>query len=139
MKKDILASTAAASLLLLTACSGGLVVAEGPPSPGAPSTAATLGIPPGHLPPAGQCRIWHPGEPPGHQPEAGSCASLASRLPVGAWLVFNPGSDRGKGRGKAKGRKAARHLRVTVRRADAPDLLRYYDRQSLELVREEEK
>src|SRR2546425_3891701 len=37
-------------------------------SEGGPSTAATLGVPPGHLPKPGQCRIWIPGVPPGHQP-----------------------------------------------------------------------
>jgi Ni/Co efflux regulator RcnB len=31
------------------------------------------GIPPGHIPPAGQCRVWFDGRPPGHQPRATSC------------------------------------------------------------------
>jgi hypothetical protein len=46
-----------------------------------------LGIPRGHLPPPGRCRIWVPGRPPGHQPPAGGCASLADQVPPGAWLV----------------------------------------------------
>ena len=33
-----------------------------------PSTAATLGIPPGHLPPPGMCRVWMPDQPPGQRP-----------------------------------------------------------------------
>jgi hypothetical protein len=31
------------------------------------------GIPPGQMPPAGQCRVWYDGVPPGGQPRATSC------------------------------------------------------------------
>jgi hypothetical protein len=31
-------------------------------------------VPPGHLPPAGMCRVWIDGLPPGRQPAATSCA-----------------------------------------------------------------
>ncbi len=31
------------------------------------------GVPPGHLPPAGQCRVWYDGHPPGQQPPPTSC------------------------------------------------------------------
>lgn len=31
------------------------------------------GIPPGHLPPSGECRVWYDGRPPGHQPPPTSC------------------------------------------------------------------
>ena len=30
-------------------------------------------IPPGHLPPPGECRVWRPGIPPGHQPPPFRC------------------------------------------------------------------
>ena len=33
------------------------------------------GIPPGHLPPPGSCRVWYEGRPPGHQPPPTDCAS----------------------------------------------------------------
>ena len=46
-----------------------------------------LHIPPGHLPPAGKCRIWYPGTPPGHQPPPGDCRVLSRQLPSGAYLV----------------------------------------------------
>lgn len=58
------------------------------------STAATLGIPPGHLPPPGQCRIWEPGKPPGLQSRPGRCSALQSRVPVGGWLVYRPTENR---------------------------------------------
>ena len=31
------------------------------------------GIPPGHLPPPGECRVWYDGRPPGRQPAPTSC------------------------------------------------------------------
>jgi hypothetical protein len=32
-----------------------------------------LRIPPGHLPPPGECRVWRPGVPAGHQPPPFRC------------------------------------------------------------------
>jgi hypothetical protein len=48
------------------------------------TSASALGIPPGHLPPPGACRIWYPGRPPGQQPPPTSCAV---GVPPGAVLV----------------------------------------------------
>jgi hypothetical protein len=44
-------------------------------------------VPPGHLPPPGECRIWFPDRPPGHQPPPGDCRQLGRRVPHGAVLV----------------------------------------------------
>lgn len=44
-------------------------------------------IPPGHMPPPGQCRIWYPDRPPGHQPPPGPCHALQYQVPPGAVLV----------------------------------------------------
>jgi hypothetical protein len=58
--------------------------------PGLPAIADDHGhrhIPPGHLPPAGMCRIWYPGTPPGHQPPPGDCRTLSHRVPRGALLI----------------------------------------------------
>ena len=58
------------------------------------STAANLGIPPGHLPPPGQCKVWMPGEPPGHQAKARSCANIEKSAPAGSWIVYRPTDDK---------------------------------------------
>jgi hypothetical protein len=61
------------------------------------STAAKFGIPPGHLPPPGQCRVWIPGQPPGKQKKnypAGDCAVVSAEVPAGGWLVYRPGDDK---------------------------------------------
>lgn len=62
-----------------------VVVKETKAPPG--HVARRLGIPPGHLPRPGECRIWYPGVPPGRQPRPGSCGRLARQLPAGAWLI----------------------------------------------------
>ncbi len=49
-----------------------------------PVSAEDLGIPRGHLPPPGACRIWYPDRPPGQQPPPGSCGGI---VPPGAVLV----------------------------------------------------
>src|SRR2546422_6675984 len=56
-------------------------------SEGGPSTAATLGVPPGHLPKPGQCRIWVPGVPPGHQPRPKRSEEHTSELQSRLHLV----------------------------------------------------
>jgi hypothetical protein len=50
----------------------------------------TLGIPKGHLPPPGTCRLWYPDRPPGHQPPPERCEYLRYHAPVGAWLIHRP-------------------------------------------------
>ncbi len=42
------------------------------------------GIPAGHLPPPGSCRVWHLDRPAGHQPPPTSCDV---EVPPGAFLV----------------------------------------------------
>lgn len=90
-------------LLAAVACSSVSTTTKSKPAPApapAPaqkqgkSTAATLGIPPGHLPPPGQCRVWMPGEPPGHQAKARSCANIERSAPAGSWIVYRPTEDK---------------------------------------------
>ena len=44
-------------------------------------------IPPGFMPPPGQCRIWYPDRPPGHQPPPDKCKKLQKNVPYGATLI----------------------------------------------------
>lgn len=46
-----------------------------------------ISIPPGHMPPPGECRIWYPDKPPGQQPPPGPCSELRHHVPPGAVLV----------------------------------------------------
>ncbi len=58
------------------------------------STASTLGIPPGHLPPPGLCKVWIPGTPPGHQAKARNCNNIERVAPAGSWILYRPSEDR---------------------------------------------
>ena len=91
------------------------------------STAARLGIPPGHLPPAGECRIWLPGTPPGRQRAAESCRGIERHAPAGSWIVYRPSRDR-----------TLVHIRVVDnQRAGSVILVRVYDVADGSFVREE--
>ena len=77
--------------VLLVGCTRTVVVSDGPVTVDDRnhhgSKKHALGIPPGHLPPPGSCRIWIPGVPPGRQSPPGDCHRLAREVPPGAWLV----------------------------------------------------
>ena len=91
-----------------------------------PSAAATLGIPPGHLPAPGQCRVWLPGTPPGHQPKARSCTLIERTAPAGSLIVYRPTEDR-----------KVVHVRVVdERRPGVVVHLRVYDIERGILIRE---
>lgn len=80
--RGLMGFAACGALVVLTGCvvQGDTVSAKGPGQQG-------VGIPPGHMPPPGKCRIWHPGTPPGQQPPPGDCRELMHRVPPGADLV----------------------------------------------------
>jgi len=93
-----------------------------------PST-ATLSIPPGHLPKAGECRVWIPGTPPGQQPKPKSraCAGIAPLAPPGSWIIYRPTDD-----------KRVVHIReVDSRRAGTVVRIRIFDIETNRLLREE--
>ncbi len=73
----------AAALAVVVMLAGCVVYEE----PAPVYQAKPVKIPPGHLPPPGQCRIWFPDRPPGHQPPPGSCKKLQHQVPPGAILV----------------------------------------------------
>lgn len=47
----------------------------------------SIRIPPGHMPPPGECRVWFPDRPPGQQPPPGPCHQLKHQVPPGAYLI----------------------------------------------------
>lgn len=120
---------ASLAVVAATACSSLQSAPPQQPAPATrrgPSTAATLGIPPGHLPPPGQCRVWLPGEPPGHQPRPRSCARIEATAPAGSWIVYRPSQD-----------KKEVHVRVVdERRPGVVVHLRVYDVRRGTLIRE---
>src|SRR5437773_728393 len=61
-----------------------------------PVTAVMFGVPPGHLPDPGECRLWYPGTVPGRQPRPRSrpCEGLAAIAPAGTWIIYRPTYDR---------------------------------------------
>lgn len=142
-----------AALLVAGGCAGNEIVVEGNPqsatvgrsvqtahatvfsggervaSNDAPSSAATLGIPPGHLPSPGSCRVWVPGEAPGLQRDRaeGDCSWVATQVPPGGWLVWRPTRN---------------HKEVVVREYGADSLLRWtriYDVVTGELLHEDSR
>jgi hypothetical protein len=131
---------AVAGLLAVSACTRTTRVIVMDPNPevrGAPpaesnrgpSTAATLGVPPGHLPKVGECRIWIPGTPPGRQPKPNSrsCAAIAAVAPAGSWIIYRPTDN-----------KKLVHVReVDDRRAGTVIRIRIFDIETTRLVREE--
>jgi len=98
-------------------------------SEGAPSTAATLGVPPGHLPKPGECRVWIPGVPPGRQPrpKSRSCDGIAAIAPAGSWILYRPTADR----------KVVRVRILDERRAGVIVRIRVFEAETGRLVREE--
>jgi len=78
-------------LLMLTAgCVSSRAAGTIPPGGVIGNEYEVLTIPPGHLPPPGQCRIWFPERPPGHQPPPAPCSELELAVPPGAWLIEAP-------------------------------------------------
>ena len=60
--------SAAATIAIITLAAGA-TFAQG----NGRNSARNQGIPPGQMPPAGQCRVWYEGRPPGQQPRPTNC------------------------------------------------------------------
>jgi hypothetical protein len=84
MLRSQLSSVARAALMTALAALAGCVVYQ---EPHPVYQQQPVHIPPGHLPPPGQCRVWYPDRPPGHQPPPGPCEVLQYQVPPGAVLV----------------------------------------------------
>lgn len=118
--------------LAWTGCARKVVVVQGdPPRTGTsgPSTAVTLGVPPGHLPPPGQCRAWMPGTPPGRQARPRSCDGILATAPAGSMILYRPGRDR----------KIVRVRYVDDRRPGVVVRIRIFEAESGKFVREEKR
>jgi hypothetical protein len=80
----------ALGLAVLTVAGCVVVEPEGrlpAPPPGPVTAPPSFKIPPGHMPPAGLCRVWIPGRPPGHQSPPGRCEDLQYQVPAGGYLI----------------------------------------------------
>lgn len=84
--------------MLVSGCSTAIRTAPAPAARvvvvSADEDRSQLRVPPGHLPRAGQCRVWYPGRPPGQQPRAGSCNGIERYAPAGSWILYRPTDDR---------------------------------------------
>ena len=89
------------------------------------TSAKTLGVPPGHLPPVGQCRVWVPGKPPGQQERARTCSNIERDAPKGSWILYRPAEDR----------KVVQVREIDERRPGVVVHLRVYDAEKGTLVR----
>jgi hypothetical protein len=58
------------------------------PHAAAHSPRQLTGVPPGHYPPSGQCRLWYSDRAPGQQPKATECHKIG-KVPAGAFILFN--------------------------------------------------
>lgn len=59
-------------------------------------------VPPGHMPPAGLCKVWYDGVPPGRQPRGAMTCAQAERIAArdGVRVIYGDGRDaRGQGGG----------------------------------------
>lgn len=82
MNRHLLIACLATGLLTGCAADGGLIL-----GPAYDHPAQKAGVPPGHMPPPGKCRIWYPDRPPGQQPPPGDCRELRHHVPPGASLI----------------------------------------------------
>jgi hypothetical protein len=79
--------------------------------PGSAEAQGKWSVPPGHMPPAGQCRIWVDGVPPGRQPAPMDCETAVRMKPRNARVVYGERTILvdGKKPKKSKGRKNDRY------------------------------
>ncbi|WP_148253630.1 hypothetical protein [Aidingimonas lacisalsi] len=77
----------AAAIALLSGVTGCAVHGDGLGHREHHEHSATQGIPKGHMPPPGECRIWYSNTPPGQQPPPGDCSRLRHDVPPGARLI----------------------------------------------------
>ena len=85
-------------------------------------------VPPGHLPPAGLCRVWIDGVPPGHQPPATDCATAQMQRTANSRVIYGddtPFPGKGRSTSTADGRVVTIDGRQCVQRTDRNGNVRY--------------
>lgn len=88
VRRGTAAGFAVAALVAL----GGLLVPDGLE---AQARGYGRAVPPGHMPPPGECRVWYDDLPPGHQPSPTSCgAASREAYRTGGRVVY--GGARGR-------------------------------------------
>lgn len=94
-------------------------------------TARTTGhdrIPPGHLPPAGMCRVWIDGVPPGHQPPVTDCGTAQMQRTANSRVIYGddtPFPGKGRNTNATNGRVVTNDGRQCVQRTDRNGNVRY--------------
>ena len=74
---------------LLTIALGSVLIFSAPlAAQGRGKGKSSQGIPPGHMPPAGLCRIWIDGVPPGRQPAPTDCETAIRNRPANARIIY---------------------------------------------------
>jgi hypothetical protein len=77
------------------------------------------GVPPGHRPPAGLCRVWVDGVPPGHQPAPTNCATAEANRTYNSRVIYGDSRyDQGKAK---KAKKNTRWTRIDGRLCEVKD------------------
>ena len=84
------------------------------------TSSGTDRVPPGHLPPAGMCRVWIDGVPPGHQPPVTDCATAQAQRTGNSRVVYGDDTPF-----PGQGRRSASSGRQCVERRDVYGNLRY--------------
>ena len=62
-------------------------------TPLAAQTRKTFKVPPGHMPPAGMCRVWVDGVPPGRQSAPTDCRTAELNRPANSHVVYGASSS----------------------------------------------
>jgi hypothetical protein len=85
-------------------------------------------VPPGHLPPAGMCRVWIDGVPPGHQPPVTDCGTAQAQRTANSRVIYGddtPFPGRGRKAGASNDRVGSINGRQCVERRDVYGNVRY--------------
>ena len=81
------------SSLILTIVALGAVTATAD-AQGRGKSKGNQGVPPGHRPPAGMCRIWIDNVPPGHQPAPTDCETAVRNQPANSQIIWGDNTTR---------------------------------------------